>query len=63
MDNRVVVYLTLVSNGINSADAVKFSKLETMTNEEMLTECNNMITLLETSIYRLVNLKNKILNK
>ena len=63
MDNRAVTYLTLMSNGVNSTDAVKISKLDTMINEEMVSECDNMIILLQTSINNLVDLKNKILNK
>lgn len=61
MDNRVATYLNLLTKGINNTDAVTISKLDTMTKEELTTECDNMINLLENSIRNLTNAKNELL--
>lgn len=61
MDNRVATYLNLLTKGINNTDAVTISKLDTMTKEELTTECDNMINLLENSIRNLTNVKNELL--
>lgn len=63
VDNRVATCLILQLNGVNSDDAIKISKLNTLTNEEMVAECDNMIDLLQTSINNLSNLKRDVLNK
>lgn len=63
MDNRVATYLNLLTKGINNTDAVTISKLDTMTKEELTTECDNMINLLENSIRNLTNAKNELLTR
>ena len=63
MDNRMVTYLTLVSNGINSDEAISVSKLNTMTFEECIKECDNMIMLLEEERNSLICFKNLLSKK
>lgn len=63
MDNRIVSYLALVSNGINSDEAISISKLNTMTFEECIKECDNMIMLLEKERNSLICLKNLLSKK
>lgn len=63
MDNRAETYLSLLSNGVNSEDAVRISKLHTMTDEEIIKECDNMIMLLDNSKSNLINLKTELLKK
>lgn len=63
VDNRMMTCLVLQLNGVNTDDAIKISKLNTLTNEEMIAECDNMIDMLQTSISNLSNLKRDILSR